>query len=407
VNICGVCGNCMVYGMCRLKEKPMDSVNDVLDAACRDTGLDDFGVDSFREGLDVLIESLRTEADLNPVGEFIVHDLIMKSLKNRLHIEDWYRRHPEIADEVIERPLIGLGLPRTGSTALSFLLAEDPNARSLRRWEAGEPCPPPSTVEGPDPRIAAATAQQEMMDAAAPRLAALVPTTPTGPEECQDLMALDFKSQYFQAFAHIPSYSRWLLDADLTPTYAYERRTLKLLQWGQPRRPWRLKCPTHLLFLPHLDKVFPDARYVWTHRDPTEVILSVADLYAEFGQMTSNTVDRSYLGQLNVEHWSVGMQRALEFRDVGNDDRFFDLDFAAVQRDPIGEVKRLYTWLGEPVSAEFETGMHEWWQVAGASRLPNTHPDASAFGLRMEAVRPLFADYVQRMATWTASAVRS
>src|SRR5271165_6251187 len=81
----------------------------------------------------------------------------------------------------------------------------------------------------------------------------------------------------------------------------YERRTLKLLQWGQPRRHWRLKCPTHLLFLPHLDKAFPDARYVWTHRDPTEVILSVADLYAEFGQMTSNTVDRRYLGQLNVE----------------------------------------------------------------------------------------------------------
>jgi len=156
-----------------------------------------------------------------------------------------------------------------------------------------------------------------------------------------------------------------------------------------------------------LNKAFPDARYVWTHRDPTEVILSVADLYAEFGQMTSNTVDRRYLGQLNVEQWSVGMQRALEFRDVGNDNRFFDLDFAAVQRDPIGEVKRLYAWLDEPVSAEFEAGMQEWWQVAGASRLPNTHPDASAFGLRMEAVRPLFADYIQRMTTWTASAVRS
>ncbi|MGA8249968.1 MAG: sulfotransferase, partial [Mycobacterium sp.] len=109
----------------------MDSVDDVLDGARRDTGLDDFGGDSFREGLHCLIESLNTEADLNPVGEFIVHDLIMKSLKNRLHIEDWYRRHPEIEDEVIDRPLIGLGLPRTGSTALSFLLAEDPDARSL------------------------------------------------------------------------------------------------------------------------------------------------------------------------------------------------------------------------------------------------------------------------------------
>jgi hypothetical protein len=383
----------------------MDSVEDVLGAARRETGLDDFGVDSFREGLEVLSESLNTEADLNPLGEFIVRGLIMTALKNRLQIEDWYRRHPEIEDEVIERPLIGLGLPRTGSTALSFLLAEDPQARSLRRWEAGEPCPPPSTVEGPDPRIAAAAAQQEMLDAAAPRLAALVPTTATGPEECQDLMALDFRSHYFQAFAHIPTYSRWLLDADLTSTYAYERRTLKLLQWGQPRRPWRLKCPSHLLFLPYLDKEFPDARYVWTHRDPTEVILSVADLYAEFGQMTSNTVDRNYLGQLNVEHWSLGMQRAMAFRAAGNNDRFFDMDFTAVQRDPIGEVKRLYAWLGEPVTAEFEAGMRAWWQSAAASRLPNTHPDAAEFGLDMQTVRPLFADYIQRTANWTAPTV--
>ncbi len=383
----------------------MDAVEDLLGAARSETALDDFGVDSFRDGLEVLVEALNTEADLNPLGEFIVQNLIMSALKNRLHIEDWYRRHPEIEDEVIERPLIGLGLPRTGSTALSFLLAEDPHARSLRRWEAGEPCPPPSTVADPDPRIAAAAAQQEMLDTAAPRLAALVPTTATGPEECQDLMALDFKSQYFQAFAHIPTYSQWLLDADLTPTYAYERRTLKLLQWGQPRRPWRLKCPTHLLFLPHLDKAFPDARFVWTHRDPTEVILSVADLYAEFRQMTSNTVDRHYLGQLNVEHWSVGMQRALAFRAAGNNDRFFDLDFTSVQRDPIGEVKRLYAWLGEPVSAEFEAGMHAWWQAEAASRSPNTHPQAAVFGADMEAVRPLFADYIRLMAIWTAPTV--
>ncbi len=154
-----------------------------------------------------------------------------------------------------------------------------------------------------------------------------------------------------------------------------------------------------------MDKEFPDARFVWTHRDPTEVILSVADLYAEFRQMTSNTVDRHYLGQLNVEHWSVGMQRALEFRAAGNNDRFFDLDFTSVQRDPIGEVKRLYAWLGEPVSAEFEAGMHAWWQAEAASRSPNTHPQASVFGVDKEAVRPLFADYIRLMAIWTAPTV--
>jgi hypothetical protein len=372
-------------------------------ATARDeTGLADFGDDSFHDGLERLCRSLREEAKLNAIGEFALPQLIGKLLTNRLHIEDWYRRHPEIGDEPIVAPLIGLGLPRTGSTALSCLLAEDPNARSLVVWQAGEPCPPPGTVEGPDPRIAEVEARMEMSNQVAPRLAQLVPISPTGPEECQDLMALDFKSHYFQAFAHIPSYSDWFVTSDLSATYAYERRTLKLLQWRSPAKPWRLKCPTHLLFLPYLDKAFPDARFVMTHRDPTDVMVSVADVCAEVQRMFSDELDLPYLGAVNVEHWALGMQRALEFRANGNDERFFDLDFHAVQRDPIAEVRRLYDWLGEPVTAEFEAGMRRWWTDNAENREHNVHPEPGEFGLDLDAIRPRFADYMASAAGWTA-----
>jgi len=329
--------------------------------------------------------------------------LIVHLLGQRLQVEDWYRRHPEIEDERTEAPLLGLGLPRTGSTALAFLLAEDPNARSLRRFEGTEPCPPPSTVAPPDPRIAKAEAQGAMIDQMAPRMAALVPSTPTGPYECQDLMGLDFKSWYFQAYAHIPSYSQWLVyEADLTSTYRYERRVLKLLQWGEPTRPWRLKCPNHLAHLDALDTAFPDARFVMTHRDPSEVIVSVADVYAEVSRIFSRDVDLHYLGAMNVEHWSVAMERAIAFRDAGNDHRFYDMDFRAVQRDPIGEVRGLYAWLREPVTEAFETGMRRWWREQAEARPENVHPDPAVFGIDLEKVRPLFAEYVDRMAKWTA-----
>lgn len=375
----------------------MERVDDLLDVARAEVGLEDFGEPTFRDGLERLVRALREEACLNAAGEFTLRTLIIRMLKNRLEIEDWYRRHPEIDAEPIERPLIGLGLPRTGSTALSFLLAEDPAARSLRTWESGEPCPPPATVAGPDPRIARAQEQARILDELAPRMAALVPSTPTGPMECQDLMALDFKSHYFQAFAHVPSYSDWLLDdADLTPTYRYERRALKLLQWGSPARPWRLKCPSHLLFLDHLDRAFPDARFVMTHRDPAEVMVSVADVYAEVGRMFSDDVDLRYLGGLNIEQWSLAMRRALAFRDAGHEHRFFDMDHRAVQRDPIGEVRRLYAWLGEPVTPEFEAGMRRWWRENAESREQNVHPDPAEFGIDLEKVRPLFADYIAR-----------
>jgi hypothetical protein len=383
------------------------AVDDLLAGAQAETGLDDFGDDSYREGLERLVKSLQTEAKLNDLGQVVVPMLVSKLLSQRLQIEDWYRRHPEIDDEPIVAPLFGLGLPRTGSTALAFLLAEDPNARTLRLWEATQPCPPPSTVEPPDPRIAATAEGLAMHHQMSPRMALLLPSSATGPEECQDLMALDFRAHYFQAFAYVPSYADWLVDADLDSTYAYERRVLKLLQWGEPtRRPWRLKCPSHLLWLDHLDTAFPDARFVMTHRDPSEVMVSVCDVYREVMLPLSDDIDSHYLGRLNVEQWSIAMDRVMQFRAEQGDDRFYDMAFKAVQTDPIGEVRGLYDWLGEPVTDDFEAGMRSWWEANAETREANIHPEPEEFGLDLDEVRGRFAGYTAISKTWTASSGR-
>ncbi len=364
------------------------SAQELLAQATAQTGLDDFGDDSFREGLEILARSLQDEARLNAAGEGFLYPRIVGHLAQRLQVEDWYRRHPEIDDEPVVSPLFGLGLPRTGSTVLSFLLAQDPGVRYLRQWESSQPCPPPSTVEGPDPRL------QVPGEKAGTR--SHVPAELGGPMECLDLLALDFKTQIFQAFAQIPSYSAWLLDADLTSAYLYERRVLKLLQWGEPARPWRLKSPMHLLYLEDLDRAFPDARFVMTHRDPTDVMLSVAAVYADIAGVFTDHLDRGYLGALNVEHWSVGTDRALAFRDGGADDRFYDIDFRAMGDDPTGEVLGLYAWLGEPVSDEFESGMRRWWAENSANREATEPADPAAFGLDLDEVRPRFATYRER-----------
>ena len=372
----------------------MTTSTELMAQATAATGLDDFGDDSFREGLDVLTAALSGEARLNGAGEGFLYPRLVGHLEQRLQVEDWYRRHPEIDEIEIVAPLFGLGLPRTGSTALSFLLAQDPAVRYLRQWESGQPCPPPSTVEGPDPRRGTVTIEAGTRSH--------VPAGIDGPFECLELMSLDFKSQIFQAFAQIPSYSAWLVDADHDPTYAYERRVLKLLQWGEPTRSWRLKSPTHILFLDHLDRAFPDARFVMTHRDPADVMLSVSEVYADLVGGFTDHLDRVYLGQLNVDQWSLGMQRTLSFRDAGHDDRFHDIDFRTMQADPIGEVRRLYAWLGEPVSDVFEERMRDWWATNAENREVHERSDPADFGLDPDALRPRFADYVARAATWTA-----
>ena len=374
----------------------MATAADLMEEACAQTGLTDFGEDSFREGLEILLSSLASEARLHEGGESFLRARIVGYLSQRLQVEDWYRRHPEINDVPITAPLIGLGLPRTGSTALSMLLAQDPAVRYLRRWESSQPCPPASTVHGVDPRIP--PDKGEMVGSRYH-----VPAGTHGPMECHELMALDFKSHLFQSFAEIPSYSAWLVDgADLTSTYRYQRRVMKLLQWGEPERPWRLKCPSHVLWLDALDAVFPDARFVMTHRDPTDVILSVADLYADIIGSFSAEIDRPYIGRLNVEHWSVGMERALRFRAQGAEDRFYDIDFRAMQADPIGEVIGLYGWLGAAVSGEFSARMQSWWTQAAAEREPSSHADPVAFGIDFDEVRPRFARYVDSASQWTA-----
>lgn len=371
----------------------MRTVDELLAQARDETGLDDFGGESFREGLGVLVDALRDEARLNEMGEGFLQQRIVQHLSQRLQVEDWYRQHPEIDDEVIEAPLFGMGLPRTGSTALSFLLAQDPEVRYLRMWESGTPCPPPSTVKGPDPRRGG----DEVVKAGTRDH---VPTDIDGPMECLELMALDFRSDIFLAFARVPSYADWLLDADLTSTYEYEKRVLKLLQWGEARRPWRLKSPVHVLYLPYLDRVFPDARFVMTHRDPTDVMLSVADVYADIGGVFTDDLDIDYLGDVNVEHWTTGMERAVEFRDAGNDHRFFDIGFRAMFADPIGEVSRLYDWLGEPVSERFEVQMRSWWEHNSENREPSPKREPAEFGLDLDEIRPRFADYVTRAEQW-------
>lgn len=380
----------------------MRLAQELIDEARTATGLNDFGGDSFREGLERITQALEAEAWLNTTGQAALHGLMLRALTTRLQIEQWYKDHPETDEAPIIGPLIALGLPRTGSTALAGLLAEDPDIRYLRRWEATEIVPPPATVtESPDPRL---LRQIEMQARRGELDKALVPSFPDGPQECHELMLLDFKVHYFECFAHVPSYAEWLLGADLTETFQYMRRALKYLQWGQPAKPWRLKNPNHLAHLVDIDKAFPDARFVMTHRDPTQVLVSVCDVYANVALRFNDTVDRTYIGALNTEVLTTGMDRTLAFRDDGNEHRFYDIDFRAMQSDPIGEIRGLYAWLGEPVTDVYEENMRRWWKENSEDRTRVKHSDPADYGLDLDAIRPRFAEYIARSARWTSRA---
>ncbi len=387
----------------------MNRVTQLIDCARTQTGLENFGDESFREGLEILVDSIDHEARLNKTGIAVLDGRILSLLNNRLQVEEWYRRHPEIDDETIVAPLIGIGLPRTGSTALACMLGEDSTYRSLRNWEAMSPCPPPGFVDmRDDSRIAQAELEMARRAQLFPRMTAMLPSTATSPTECQLFMGYDFKSQIFQAFANIPSYVEWLnYKADLVPTYRYVKRVLKLLQWRTPMNcQWRLKNPSHSLFINALNDVFPDARFVMTHRDVASVIPSVADVYLELQKALSSDVDRQALGRSTTEFCELAMRRMISFRDAGNNHRFFDIHFGPFQRDPYPSIEALYGFLGAALSADARANMQAWQRKKPREENGYARTQPADFGLNAEALRKRFKFYSDRFGITAAATDR-
>lgn len=382
----------------------MIEVSNLIAAAKQGTGLSDFGVDGWQEGLEILVDSANREARLNDAGEAMFAGQAVMMLMRRLEIEDWYCRHPEIDDQQIVAPLMVLGLPRTGSTAAHCLMGEDPAVRVMRNWEAMMPCPPPEAASyETDPRIALMDEQMKRRDEMTPRMKQMLPSTSTSPTEDQLTMGYDFKSQIFQASFRIPSYAEWFNHkADLVPTFHYVKRVLKLLQWRCPPTRWRLKNPTYALFIDALDEVFPDARYCMTHRDVGNVIPSVADLYYEMHKPNTDTPDKVWMGEVMSDACELGMRRMIAFREAGNEDRFFDIHFAPFQKDPFPTLERLYDFVGEEFTDEARARMKAWRDSTPKDKhgAHEYHPEE--YGLDVGQLRERFRFYSDRFGVPTA-----
>jgi hypothetical protein len=325
----------------------MASADDLIERACEEAALDDFGSTSYREGLAVLVASLDEEAVLSEVGVAALETQVTTNLVNRLRVTEWLATHPELLGQPVERPLFILGMPRTGTTLLSYLLDEDPANRSLLRWEALASVPPPTTASlRTDPRVDAAREGQAMLDALNPEFAAIHYEAPDGPTECVAVFAQDFKSLLWETLANMPTYGAWLARADLTSAYAYHERVLQVLQSDAPGR-WTLKSPAHCFGLDALVARYPDACLVMTHRDPVAVVASVCSLVRSLSGTFSDADHSAYI----TAHWTDvvadAIDRVADFRRREGDDRFVDVRYDDVVADPLGEVRRIYEDFGE------------------------------------------------------------
>jgi len=324
-------------------------------------GLTDFGDESFRYGLEVFITSAATDGQLSPIGEAAVEGMVVGNLANRLRVTDWHNSNPAIGTSPIDAPLFLIGLPRTGTTALSHLLSVDPANRSLLAWEANESTPPPTTeTYRTDPRFLAAANAPDMLGMLNPAFKAIHHDPADMPIECAVLLGQHFTSLHLSTTFNLPTYMEWLQSADHTPAYRYHRQALQVLQAQCPGQ-WQLKSPVHLMDPAALSTVYPDARFVLTHRDPANLLASVCSLVQTLAGTWTDTDWRDYIRTTWPEIVASLLDNQIEFRDnqisAGRGDAFIDVAYSSLVNDPIGTIASIYDQCGQDFTPEAEAAM--------------------------------------------------
>ncbi|MBS0577913.1 MAG: sulfotransferase [Proteobacteria bacterium] len=370
---------------------------EMMAAACAQTGLTDFGGETFREGLDVFCDSASNEAQLNAVGAMAAPGLVLGSLVNRLKVTEYLKRHPEVAHERIEAPLVVVGMFRAGTTFLTYLLEKDPRHRPLLRWEAGDSVPPPTLeTRASDPRIAASRMAMAMLDEINPRVRMVQSEEPDGPTECIAVLNQEFKSLVWEALANVPSYGRWLQATDHASAYAWHKRVLQVLQSGGVRGRWSLKSPHHALHLGPLTATYPDARLVLMHRDPTVLCASVCSLITTLTGTFSDADHQRYI----AEHWTEMLERSVAaveaFRAANPRVQIVDVQYADLVRDPIATMRRVYAAFDEELQGPALAAMTAHVQSHPKGRFGQHRYDLAEFGLDGPAIAERFRHYVER-----------
>ena len=370
---------------------------DLHEAAIKETGLRDFGDSAYLAGLRVLLSALDTDLKLAGVYRERVFGSIVGVLIARLYAQQGWREHPESLKQAIRSPLIITGIPRTGTTALHKALSMDPQFQGLELWLAQTPMVRPlrGTWES-NPHFRKAVAGMAAVVEVAPLIKTIHDMVADEPDECLNAMVQSFVTIQFGSTLHVPSYHRWYLAQDETPSYRRYADLLRLVGFNDQDKRWLLKNPGHVLGIEALLKVFPDARIVHTHRNPLVAVPSTCSLIETFRTfyLGNQTYPRE-LGAMNLDLWSIGLERIVRAHDR-QPESFYDVQFEDLNADPLGVVRGIYQWAGLTLKPEVEQKMKNWLDTHSEGKGGVHRYTAEHFGLSDEILSDRFREYMDR-----------
>jgi hypothetical protein len=372
-----------------------DSEDALHEEAAHTTGLRDFGDPSYREALRVVLRAYDEEARFHDAGRAAARANVVQLLATRLRSERGLTEHRARLATDVRRPVVVLGLVRTGSTTLHHLLGQDRGIQSLEYWLASRPQPrPPRDTWADRPDFRDSVAEIEAMYAFDPALRSIHLMQADLAEECRHLLAQSFVDDSFEVNATVPSYTRWYEGGNHVAAYRRHRELLGLIGSTGPSARWALKYPVHMKHLQALLAVYPDACVVWTHRDPARVLASYVELIAGFRAIYEQDIDRAAIASEQLEVWAAGAERAIAVRARHDPARFHDVMFDELTADPIGTVRRIYDRFGLDFTPDAERRMRAW-QAGTVEGRRDGRPPRADLGLDDARVHERFAAYMR------------
>jgi hypothetical protein len=367
---------------------------ELLEEARRSTGQDDFGGETWRAHYDVLVAALERESRLHLAGRLVARAELLRSLRTRLLLADLWKRRPDILAAPLDPPVFVVGAPRTGTSILHELLACDPETRAPAMWEMLHPV---ESLTG-DAMLPVGDATVQFWHDLQPEYQAMHANSGALPNECIFVTMHEFLSDQWSGCHVVPSYDAHLRRADHRDAYRFHRRVLQTLQQRARGRIWALKAPSHLAQLRALFAVYPEARIVHTHRDPLKCLPSALSLMGTLKWMRCEEVDLAPAAAGLPRGYAAMFRHEIEQRAAGAlpDDRFLDVRYDDLMRDPIGTVAAIYERLGLALGEEARKAMVEHL----ARRPQGAHGphryDLATFGLDAAALRETFRFYTER-----------
>ncbi|MCB2060798.1 MAG: sulfotransferase [Novosphingobium sp.] len=373
----------------------MLDVKAIIAEAEEKVGIDDPET-SVSRNLEILLDSLNRDGQLSEESEAMAHQGFVGRAVDRIEGLKWMQEYPEIAEEVIDRPVFLTGLPRSGTTYFQYLFDRDRRFRLIRTWEAIMPNPPPGF--DPESVTRRKEIEAEFNAKIAPKIEgfdALHLIDEDGPQECHVFMEQGVAAAGFFNLYDVPDFFDFLMsDLDLKVAYEVHKRQLQLLQWKLPRPHWALKYPNHVIAMEQILQVYPDARFVMTHRDPAQILASISKMSftlrtaRQAGAVDPHRVGRQMLGFIRRH-----IDRIMDFCTGPNADRVTHVDYYRLADDPANLLSEIHAGIGIDTPDDVRESIAGWRRENPKGKRGANKYTLEQFGIDEDEARELYSDY--------------